>query len=96
MRRLADRVVLISGSTGITAATAELTTDEGRAAFILSRTADHAHALADRCDGAAWAAADLTVYGEVEAAVTAAIDRFGRVDNPARAFGFADKNEGAP
>lgn len=80
MKRLADRVVLITGSTGIAAATAERATTEGAEVFVVSRTADHARALAGRLDGAGWAAADLSVEAEVEAAVSAAMERFGRID----------------
>lgn len=80
MNRLADRVVLITGSTGIAAATAERATTEGAGVFVVSRTADHARDLAARLDGAGWAAADLSVEAEAEAAVSAAIERFGRID----------------
>jgi NAD(P)-dependent dehydrogenase (short-subunit alcohol dehydrogenase family) len=80
MNRLADRVVLITGSTGIAAATAERAAAEGARVFVVSRTADHARGLAERLEGAGWAAADLTEEAEVEAAVVAAIERFGRID----------------
>ncbi len=78
--RLAGRVVLVTGSTGIGAAAAERAADEGAAVFVVSRTADHARALAERLPGAAWAAADLTDEAAVEGVVTAARERFGRVD----------------
>ena len=80
MERLADRVVLITGSTGIAAAAAERAGAEGASVFVVSRTADHARALAERLDGAAWAAADLTDEAQVDAAVAAAVERFGRID----------------
>jgi NAD(P)-dependent dehydrogenase (short-subunit alcohol dehydrogenase family) len=84
MDRLRDRVCLITGSTGIAAATAERCVAEGAAVFVVSRTAEHARQLAERlaADGAriGWAAADLTVDGEADAAVAAAVERFGRID----------------
>ncbi len=80
MERLLDRVVLITGSTGIAAAAAERASAEGASVFVVSRTADHARALAERLDGAAWAAADLTDETQVDDAVTAAMERFGRID----------------
>ena len=43
-----DRVILITGSTGIAAATAVRCGAEGASVFIVSRTADHAEALAAR------------------------------------------------
>lgn len=80
MKRLHDRVVLITGSTGIAAAAAERASAEGASVFVVSRTADHARALAGRLDGAAWAAADLTDEAQVDGAVAAALERFGRID----------------
>jgi NAD(P)-dependent dehydrogenase (short-subunit alcohol dehydrogenase family) len=79
MSRLADRTILVTGSTGIAAATAERAVAEGARVFIVSRTAENARALAERI-GAGWADADLTVEGEVERAVAAAGDHLGRID----------------
>jgi NAD(P)-dependent dehydrogenase (short-subunit alcohol dehydrogenase family) len=74
-----DRVCLVTGSTGIAAATAEELAADGASVFVVSRTADHARALADRIGGG-WAAADLADEAAVEAAVEACIERFGRID----------------
>jgi NAD(P)-dependent dehydrogenase (short-subunit alcohol dehydrogenase family) len=82
--RLRDRVCLITGSTGIAAASARRLAGEGATVFIVSRTAEHALALADELVAAggraAWAAADLAVETEVDASVAAAVERFGRID----------------
>jgi NAD(P)-dependent dehydrogenase (short-subunit alcohol dehydrogenase family) len=82
--RLLDRVCLVTGSTGIAAASARCLAGEGASVFIVSRTADHAKALADAIatEGgqASWAAADLTIETETEAAVNAAMERFGRLN----------------
>ncbi|MFL5673863.1 MAG: SDR family NAD(P)-dependent oxidoreductase [Chloroflexota bacterium] len=84
MDRLRDRVILITGSTGIGAASAIRCASEGASVFIVSRTPDHARALAERFEGlgapVGWAAADLSKEDEVEAAVAAAVARFGRID----------------
>jgi NAD(P)-dependent dehydrogenase (short-subunit alcohol dehydrogenase family) len=80
MDRLAGRVVLITGSTGIGAATAERAAAEGASVFVVSRTADHARTLAKRLPDAAWADADLTDETAVDRAVTASLERFGRID----------------
>ena len=80
MTRLSGRVVLVTGSTGIAAAAATRAADEGASIFVVSKTADHARALADRLEGAAWSAADLTDEGQVDAAIDAATERFGRID----------------
>ena len=82
--RLRDRICLVTGSTGIAAASARRLAAEGASVFVVSRTAEHARSLAEEltaADGvAAWAAADLTAEAEVEAAVAAAVERFGRID----------------
>jgi NAD(P)-dependent dehydrogenase (short-subunit alcohol dehydrogenase family) len=78
--RMAGRVVVITGSTGIAAATAERAASEGASIFVVSRTAAHARSLAERLPDADWATADLTDEAAVDAAVRAAVDRFGRID----------------
>lgn len=84
MDRLVDRVCLVTGATGIAAASARRLAAEGASVFIVSRTADHAGTLAGEIErtGArsGWTAADLTDEEEVERAVAATIDRFGRID----------------
>jgi NAD(P)-dependent dehydrogenase (short-subunit alcohol dehydrogenase family) len=74
-----DRVCLVTGSTGIAAATAEELAADGASVFVVSRTAEHARALAERIGGG-WAVADLSDEAAVEAAVEACIERFGRID----------------
>ena len=84
MNRLGDRVCLVTGSTGIAAATARELAAEGASVFIVSRTAEHARALAETIGAAggtaAWAAADLTDEGTTDAAVARCVERFGRID----------------
>ena len=84
MDRLRDRVCLITGSTGIAAAAAVRCATEGASVFVVSRTRDHARDLVDRITAnggkAAWAAADLRVETEANAAVGAALEHFGRID----------------
>jgi NAD(P)-dependent dehydrogenase (short-subunit alcohol dehydrogenase family) len=78
--RLDGRVLLITGSTGIAAATAERAATEGASLFVVSRTADHGRALVERLPVAASATADLRDEAAVDGAVNAAIERFGRID----------------
>jgi NAD(P)-dependent dehydrogenase (short-subunit alcohol dehydrogenase family) len=84
MNRLAGRVCLVTGSTGIAAAAAARFAAEGADTFVVSRTADHAADLAKRIvdagGSAGWIAADLTDEDAVDAAVDACIERFGRID----------------
>ena len=82
--RLQDRICLVTGSTGIAAASARRLAQESASVFIVSRTEDHARALSeelvDAGGVAGWAAADLTIEADVDAAVGAALERFGRID----------------
>jgi NAD(P)-dependent dehydrogenase (short-subunit alcohol dehydrogenase family) len=84
MNRLADRVCLVTGSTGIAAASAERFAAEGAAVFIISRNPDHCRELAGRIGAAggraAAHAADLTDEGQTHAAVEACMAAFGRID----------------
>lgn len=84
MNRLRDRVCLVTGSTGIAAASARRIASEGGSVFVVSRTADHTRSLADELVAArapaGWATADLAVEADVDRAVAAAVARFGRID----------------
>src|SRR5262249_9967447 len=77
--RLANKVCLITGSTGIGAATARLAAREGAAAFVVSRDQDSCRALAEEI-GCGYHVADLTRSGEVSAAVESCMARHDRVD----------------
>jgi len=77
--RLADLVVVVTGSTGIAAAAAHRAAEEGAAVFVVSRDPDHARGLAEAVDGG-WAGADLTVEADVDAAFAAVLARHGRID----------------
>jgi NAD(P)-dependent dehydrogenase (short-subunit alcohol dehydrogenase family) len=84
MNRLAERVCLVTGSTGIAAAAARRFAAERAQVFVVSRTAGHARALAEMINGsggeADWIAADLADEAAVDAAVAACVERFGRID----------------
>jgi NAD(P)-dependent dehydrogenase (short-subunit alcohol dehydrogenase family) len=84
MDRLRDRVCLVTGSTGIAAASARRLAAEGASVFIVSRTAEHAQSLTEELVAhgarAAWAAADLTVEADVDDTIATAVERFGRID----------------
>ena len=81
---LADRVVLVTGASGIAAAGARLFAASGAPVFIVSRTADKCAGLADEITAsggvATWAQADLTSESEADAATRACFGRFGRID----------------
>lgn len=84
MDRLRDRVCLITGSTGIAAASARRLAFEGAAVAVVSRTPEHVHSLAREIEAAGGralgVAADLTAEEDVDRAVAAVNERFGRID----------------
>jgi NAD(P)-dependent dehydrogenase (short-subunit alcohol dehydrogenase family) len=84
MNRLRDRVVLVTGSTGMGAAAAVRLAAEGASVFVSSRSEEHCRALGERIraagDTVAWRAGDLADEGEVAAVVGACLETFGRID----------------
>lgn len=92
--RLHDRAILVTGSTGIAAATAERAAAEGARVFVTSRDAHHARALGERLPGGGWAEADLTDESAVDRVVATAIDRLGRLDGLFSAVGGSGRRFG--
>ncbi|HEY6056405.1 MAG TPA: SDR family oxidoreductase [Candidatus Limnocylindrales bacterium] len=84
MGRLDGRTVLVTGSTGIGGASAELFAGEGAAVFVTSRTEAHCRELCERIEAAggrvAYQPAELGDADQVEAVVASCRARFGRVD----------------
>ncbi len=81
---LSNRVVLITGASGIAAAGARLFAERGAPVFIVSRTEEKCVRLADEIVAAGgtcgWARADLTREDESDRATRLCLDRFGRID----------------
>jgi NAD(P)-dependent dehydrogenase (short-subunit alcohol dehydrogenase family) len=98
VNRLRDRVCLITGSTGIAEASASRLAAEGAAVFVVSRTEDHARTLADTISAAGgragWTVADLEDETAVDAAVSAAVTRFGRIDGLFAVAGGSGRRHG--
>lgn len=96
--RLADHIVLVAGASGMAAATAELAADEGARLFVVSRTPEHARALAERLAArgteSGWHAADLRDEAAAVDAVRAARERFGRIDGLCQVAGGSGRRFG--
>ena len=94
-QRFDGRVVLVTGSTGIAAASAHRLAAEGAAVVVASRTEEHCRSLAEAITSAggtaAYEVADLTEDGAADRIVAATVDRHGRLDgvsaSPAGAAG---------
>ncbi len=77
--RLQNKVCLITGSTGIGAATARLATREGASVFVVSRDEESCRALEEEI-GCGCYVADLTRSSEVDEAVKCLLARRTRID----------------
>lgn len=97
-RRFEGRSCLVTGSTGMAAATAHALAEEGAAVFVVSRTPDNAEGLAGSITGdggrASWHAADLTDEDAVEAAVSACVEALGRLDAVFNVAGISGRRVG--
>jgi NAD(P)-dependent dehydrogenase (short-subunit alcohol dehydrogenase family) len=96
--RLARRVVVVTGASGIAAAGATRFAAEGAAVFVIARDADACTELVAsiKTTGgrAAWAAADLRDEAATVAAVQAAREAFGRVDGLFAVAGGSGRRHG--
>jgi NAD(P)-dependent dehydrogenase (short-subunit alcohol dehydrogenase family) len=85
VKRLAGKVVLVTGSTmGIGRRIATMAAEEGAGVVVTGRTRDKGEAVVDEITAAGgdaiYAQMDVTEPVTVEAAVAAAVERFGRLD----------------
>jgi len=82
--RLAGKVVLVAGSTGMAASGAQAFAREGASVFVASRTAEHVGTLVEGIRAAGGTAtgrtADLRAEADVEAAMAALVAAYGRLD----------------
>jgi NAD(P)-dependent dehydrogenase (short-subunit alcohol dehydrogenase family) len=91
--RLQNRVCLITGSTGIGAATARLAASEGAPVFVVSRDEESCVALAEEI-GCGHYVADLTRSVEVTEAVESCLARHDRIDALFNVAGVSGRNFG--
>lgn len=86
-------VLLITGSSGIAAATARLWAAENRV-FVVGNNAEECEALTASVGEAAFAAADVRDELAVRNAVAACLDRFGRIDALFNVAGISARSAG--
>lgn len=91
--KLRDKICLITGSTGIAAATARLAAAEGASLFLTSRTEAHCRGLAEEL-GAASHPADLTHASSVDEVVRRCLERYGRIDALYNVAGISGRRYG--
>lgn len=77
--RLAEKVVVVTGASGIGAATARLAAAEGARVFVAGMDEDECRALAAEVGGDCYSC-DLRTAGGAELVVMRCLERFGRID----------------
>jgi NAD(P)-dependent dehydrogenase (short-subunit alcohol dehydrogenase family) len=95
---LSNKVVFIVGSTGIGGATARLAAQAGAQVFITSRTAENCRTLTDEINASGGVAsnfaADQTQADQVQNAVDACIEKFGKIDASFNVAGISGRRFG--
>jgi NAD(P)-dependent dehydrogenase (short-subunit alcohol dehydrogenase family) len=89
-----SKVVLITGSSGIGAATARLATERGDRIFFLAKSAEECEQLTAELRDSAYSVADVADEAQVEEAVRACLARFGRIDAVFNAAGISGRSLG--
>ena len=97
--RLSDRVIVVTGASGIAASAARLFAAEGASVFIVAIEEAQCAALAESLSVAvgaetAYAVADLTVEPDAESAFAECVSRFGRIDGLLAAAGSSGRRYG--
>src|SRR6185295_10288144 len=91
---LRDKVLLITGSTGIAAATAQAAVAAGARVVVVSRTREHLSDLASRVQGLETVVGDLAQAGTAEAAVRRCVETHGRLDAVFNVAGISGRRGG--
>jgi len=86
--------LLITGSSGIAAATARLAASHGKQMFVLGNREAECKELCGQIPGSAYAIADVADYGTVQQAVAACIKRYGRIDAVFNVAGISGRSLG--
>jgi NAD(P)-dependent dehydrogenase (short-subunit alcohol dehydrogenase family) len=97
-QRFTDRVVLVTGSTGMAEAAARAIAAEDGSLFIASRTQDNARSLAESIEQAGgrarWLAAELEQEEAAESVVGECVGAFGRLDAVFNVAGISGRRFG--
>jgi NAD(P)-dependent dehydrogenase (short-subunit alcohol dehydrogenase family) len=95
---LGDRVVVVTGASGIAASGARRFVEEGASVFLVAIDEDQCLGLAEEMEQAGgevgWCGADLTDEPETVSAFSACLERFGRVDGLFAVAGVSGRSFG--
>jgi NAD(P)-dependent dehydrogenase (short-subunit alcohol dehydrogenase family) len=93
MGRLDNKVVLITGSSGMAAATARMAAEEGARVFIAALTPKECESIAEEIGGG-WYAGDLAEEGNARSAVESCVAQFGRIEGVFNVAGISGRRFG--
>jgi len=88
------RVILITGSSGIAAATAKLATDRGDRVFLIGRDEKECEELSSQLAGSGFSVADVSDESAVKTAIDACLQQFGHIDAIFNAAGMSARSLG--
>ena len=88
------KTLLITGSSGIAAATARLAASRGERIFIVGKNEHECKQLSEEIAGLGYAVADVADYAAVEQAVAAGIQKFGGIDGVFNVAGLSGRSLG--
>jgi NAD(P)-dependent dehydrogenase (short-subunit alcohol dehydrogenase family) len=91
---MVDRVILITGSSGIAAATAELAVHSGDRVFVVGKIEKECSELCARLDHSAFHIADVSDEQAIEDAFAACLSQFGRLDAVFNVAGISGRSFG--
>ena len=89
-----SRVLLITGSSGIAAATAKLATGRGDVVFMLGKESSECEELSAELEGSGFFVADVADESAVKNAVGSCLARFGRIDALFNVAGLSGRSLG--
>lgn len=88
------RVLLITGSSGIAAASARLASERCDRVFVVGKNEDECSELSQQLTGSGFFVADVSDEDAVNRAVDACVSRFGRIDAVFNAAGLSGRSLG--
>jgi NAD(P)-dependent dehydrogenase (short-subunit alcohol dehydrogenase family) len=88
------RVLLITGSSGIAAATARLASNRGDTIFLIGKNADECSGLSSELKGSGFAVADVADENAIRSAIRSGFSTFGRIDCVFNVAGLSGRSLG--
>jgi NAD(P)-dependent dehydrogenase (short-subunit alcohol dehydrogenase family) len=89
-----ERIILITGTSGISAATARLTVERGNRVFLVGKIPEECEVLSAELHDSAFQVGDVADEEQVRRAIRACLSRFGRIDAAFNVAGISGRSLG--